>query len=178
MSVSPDQWLKAALAAALVMAPATANAAPGDSSSQPGAAQATVLQPIRIVAVDPLRFGQIARPSTIGTIVMSPLGVITATGGLLPATAIAQTGTRGPGSFTVTGDPNRAFRLILPIGSLILRSGMQIVRISSMRSNITGTPSLSAAGSFTVTVGATLLLGANQPIGTYSGTYTATVVYQ
>jgi len=170
--------LKVALLAALMMAPAMANAAPGNSSSEAGAAQAAIVEPIRIVAVNGLRFGQIARPSTIGTIVMSPLGVITATGGLLPSKAIVQTGTRGPGSFTITGDPNRAFRLILPIGSLILRSGTQIVRITAMSSNITGTPSLSATGSFALTVGATLLLGANQPIGTYSGTYTATVVYQ
>lgn len=161
-----------------MLVPGMANAAPGDSSSQAGAAQATIVGPLRIVAVDALNFGQIARPSTLGTIVMSPQGVITATGGLLPSTAIVQTISRGPGSFTITGDPNRAFRLVLPIGALILRSGTNILRISAMRSNITGTPSLSAAGSFALTVGATLHLGANQAIGTYSGTYTATVVYQ
>jgi len=170
--------LTATLLAALALAPGVASAAPGNRSSKPGVAQATVVQPIRIVAVNPLRFGQIARPSTAGTIVMSPLGVRTATGGLLPSTAIVQTIARGPGSFTVTGDPNRTFRLTLPGGNVTLRAGTQTLRMSAMRSSIAGTPRLSAAGTYAFTVGATLNLAANQAIGTYSGTYTATVVYQ
>jgi hypothetical protein len=178
MTTLPFGALGAALLAALALAPGVASAAPGNRSSRPGVAQAAVVQPIRIVAVNPLRFGQIARPNTAGTIVMSPLGVITATAGLLPSTAIVQTIARGPGSFTITGDPNRAFRLTLPAGNVTLRAGTRTMRMSRMRSNVAGTPRLGAAGTFALAVGATLNVGANQTNGTYSGTYAATVVYQ
>ncbi len=178
MTTLPFRALTAALLTALALAPGVASAAPGNSSSRPGAARAAVVQPIRIVAVNPLRFGQIARPTTAGRIIMSPTGVITATGGLLPSTAIVQTIARGPGSFTMTGDPNRVFRLRLPTGNVTLRSGTRTLRMNAMRSSVTGTPRLSAAGTFAFTVGATLNLAANQTVGTYSGTYAATVVYQ
>ncbi len=166
--------------AALAMAPAMASAAPGNGSSTPGAAQAMVVRPIRIVAVNALRFGQIARPTTAGTIVMSPLGVITATGGLLPSTAIVQNIARGPGSFMITGDPNRLFRLTLPTRNITLRSGTRTIRMSAMRSTnwVSGNPRFDAAGEFPLFIGATLNLRANQGVGTYTGTYTATVVYQ
>ncbi len=178
MTTFRSQTLGAALLAGLALTPGTASAAPNNSASNTGTAQATVVQPIRIVAVDALRFGQIARPTTAGTIVMSPLGVITATGGLLPSTAITQTAPRGPGSFTITGDPNRTFLLALPNGNVVLRSGTRTMRMRAMRSNVTGIPRLNAAGTLSLTVGATINIRANQQIGTYSGTYPATVVYQ
>ena len=167
------------LALASGIAPDSANAAPGNRSAKPGAARATVVRPIRLVAVNPLRFGQIARPNTAGTIVMSPLGVITATGGLLPSTAITQTIARGPGSFTITGDPSRLFRLTLPAGNVTLRAGARTMRMSAMRSNwVSGTSRLNTSGTFALSIGATLNIGANQANGSYSGTYAATVVYQ
>jgi hypothetical protein len=179
MTNLPFRALIAALLAMFVLAPGMASAAPGNRSSKAGAAQAMVVQPIRIVAVNPLRFGQIARPNTAGTIIMSPLGVITATGGLLPSTAIVQTIARGPGSFNITGDPSRLFRLTLPAGNITLRSGTRTIRMSAMRSNwVSGASRLSTAGTFALSVGATLNIGANQANGTYTGTYAATVVYQ
>lgn len=179
MTIFATRSLITALLAACALTPGMAIAAPGNSASRPGAAQAAVVLPIRLVAVNALRFGQIARPNTAGTIVMSPLGVITATGGLLPSTAITQTIARGPGSFNITGDPSRLFGLSLPTGNITLRAGTQTLRMNAMRSNwVSGTSRLSTAGTFALSVGARLNIAANQANGSYSGTYAATVVYQ
>jgi Domain of unknown function (DUF4402) len=169
-----------ALLSALALMPGAASAAPGNQLSKTGAAQALVVLPFQIIAMDALRFGQIVSPTTSGTIVLSPLGVITATGGLLPSTAIIQTVSRGPGSFLITGNPNRQFVVDLPNGSIILRSGTRNLRMSAMSSNVSTTvnPRLDASGFFVLTVGATLNIAADQQIGTYTGTYAATVVYQ
>ena len=164
-------------ALALALLPGPAFAAP-PSSTKNGAAQATVIKPLRIVAVGPLAFGQLTRPTAAGTVVMAPNGIITTTGGVIGSTAITQTSTRGPGTFTVTGDPSRLFALTLP-NTLTLRSGVRTMTVNTFRSNwVSGTSRLSAAGSFALAVGATLRVGANQTIGTYTGTYAVTVTYQ
>jgi hypothetical protein len=174
----PPRFLSgmATTALALALLPGTAFAAPGSSTTN-GAAQAAVIRPLQIAAVSPLAFGQIARPTAAGTVVMDPAGTLTTTGGVIGSTAITQTGTRGPGAFTVTGDAGRLFTLSLPTLTT-LRFGPRLMLVGNFRSNWTSGTALSAGGNFALSVGATLRVGANQTVGTYSGTYAVTVTYQ
>jgi hypothetical protein len=180
MLFHPPRFLTGIVPMALAMAllPGTAFAAPASSTTN-GTVQAAVLLPLRIVAVTPLSFGQLTRPTAAGTVVMAPTGTITSTGGVVTSTAITQSGiTRGPGTFALTGDPSRLFTLTLP-NTLTLRSGGRTMTANTFRSNwVSGTSRLSAAGSFALAIGATLRIGANQTIGTYTGTYAVTVTYQ
>ncbi|KUR71579.1 hypothetical protein AQZ52_08125 [Novosphingobium fuchskuhlense] len=142
-----------------------------------GAAQAVVIKPLAIVAVDSLSFGDLTRPTAAGTVVLDPSGAITTTGGVLTSTAIAQSGPRRAGTFTVNGDPGRQFIIDLPTVA-ILRQGSRNMRLSAFRSNWTAGTAFSPTGIFALTVGATLNVGANQTTGTYTGTYAVTVTYQ
>lgn len=164
------------MACALAASSGTAFAAP-NSSTVSGSAQAVILTPLTIVPIDALRFGQLTRPTAAGTVVMSPSGTITTTGGVLTSTAIAQTAPRGPGTFAVVGEAGRAFSVDLPTVA-ILRQGTRNMRLSAFRSNWTSGAVFSASRTFALSVGATLHVGANQTVGTYSGTYTVTVTYQ
>ncbi len=164
------------MACALAASTGTAFAAPSSSTAS-GSAQAAILTPLTIVALAPLSFGQITRPTAAGTVVMSPSGAITTTGGVLTSTAIAQTAPRGPGTFAVVGEAGRAFSVDLPT-VVILRQGTRNMRLSALRSNWTPGTVFSPTRSFALSVGATLNVGANQTVGTYTGTYAVTVTYQ
>jgi hypothetical protein len=175
---SPARFLSgmAAMACALAALAGTAFAAPS-SSSVSGAAQAVILAPLQIAPLAPLSFGQLTRPTAAGTVVMSPAGAITATGGVLTSTAIAQTARRGPGTFAVAGEAGRAFSIALPTVA-ILRQGSRNMRLSAFRSNWIPGAVFSPTRTFALSVGATLNVGANQTTGTYTGTYAVTVTYQ
>lgn len=164
------------MACALAALSGTAFAAPS-SSTVSGSAQAIILTPLQIAPTDPLSFGQLTRPTAAGTVVMSPSGAITTTGGVLTSTAIAQTAPRGPATFAVVGEAGRAFTIDLP-RIAILRRGIRIMLLSAFRSNWTAGAVFSPTRTFPLSVGATLHVGANQTIGTYTGTYAVTVTYQ
>lgn len=164
------------MACALAALPGTAFAAPS-SFTLSGSARADVLEPLVIVAEDALSFGQLTRPTAAGTVVLSPSGTITTTGGVLTSTAIAQTTRRGPGTFLLVGEAGRQFSVDLPTVA-ILRQGTRNMRLSAFRSNWTSGDVFSASRTYSLSVGATLNVLANQTIGTYTGTYAVTVTYQ
>lgn len=166
----------AATAFALAALPGTVFAAP-NSSTMSGSAQAAILTPLVIVAENPLSFGQLTRPTAAGTVVLSPSGTITTTGGVLTSTAIAQTTPRGPGTFLLVGEAGRLFTIDLPTVA-ILRQGTRNMRLSAFRSNWAPGDAFSATRTYSLSVGATLNVGTNQTIGTYTGTYAVTVTYQ
>lgn len=166
----------AAMACALAGLTGTAFAAPS-STSLSGSAQASILTPLAIVPIDALSFGQLTRPTAAGTVVLDPSGTITTTGGVVTSTAIAQTATRGPGTFAIVGEAGRLFSIDLPTVA-ILRQGTRNMRVSAFRSNWTSGAVFSATRTFALSVGATLNVGANQTTGTYTGTYAVTVTYQ
>ena len=60
---------------------------------------------------------------------------------------------------------------------MTLTSGGDTVTVDTFTDDTAGTGTL-AGGSDSFNVGATLNLGANQPAGNYTGTYTVTVEYQ
>ena len=163
--------------AASAFATNAANAAPAQAT---GTAQANVITPGTIVPLTILRFGQFIRPATAGTITVDIAGAVTTTGGVTGTTTIIQTGTgRGPGSFGLTGSPNRQTDIVLPVSTTIA-SGSQTMTVNTFTANTNGGGKikLNATGNATLIIGATLNVGANQAVGSYTGTYTITVTFQ
>lgn len=150
-------WL---LPAALLAAIASVNAKQTFSSSQA------------------LAFGRFVA-GTGGTIKVPPLtgAVRTITGGvtLLNSTVTAA-------SFTITDNSAKyasaTVTITLPSdGTVSLSNGTNQMAVNSFTSNPSGTGVMSG-GSLTFLVGATLTVGANQPSGNYSGSFSVTVNYQ
>jgi hypothetical protein len=119
-----------------------------------------------------LAFGDIFTASRAGKVVLSPSGGRVATGGLLlgsinPATAA---------SFAVSGAPNTTYAILLP-GSVTLTGPDGSMQVKDFTSSVDDSGLLSAAGKQPFSVGATLHVAADQPVGVYRGTFAVTVTY-
>ena len=129
-------------------------------------ATSTIVKPIGITKTVDMNFGNVAINSTTpGTVVLAPAGTRTSTGGVtLPATA----GTVAAAEFNVTGANNYTFSITLPSTSHEIKSGSNTMSVTGFTSTPTPTGTLSATGSATVKVGATLNVSAGQAAGTYT----------
>jgi hypothetical protein len=122
----------------------------------------------------PLDFGSLAPSAPAGTVVISPVGGRTTTGGVSRIS-----GTFGPGAFKVAiASGSATFFFILP-GNATLSSGGNTMTVNAFTSNppsptgtVPGPP-----GSIVVNVGATLNVGGNQAAGTYTGTYSILFIH-
>ena len=129
-------------------------------------ASSTIVTPIGITKTVDMNFGNVAINSTTpGTVVLAPAGTRTPHGGVtLPATA----GTVAAAEFNVTGANNYTFSITLPSTSHEIKSGSNTMSVTGFTSTPTPTGTLSATGSATVKVGATLNVSAGQAAGTYT----------
>lgn len=132
---------------------------------------AKIVPAISIVKQADLLFGELSAGATPGTVVIDPAGSRTATGGVTFAGT-----TFSVASFTVSGGANKTYSITLP-GSITISDGTNTMTVDTFTSNPSGTGTLDASGTQTLTVGATLSVGANQPPGTYSGTFQVSVDY-
>ncbi len=139
-------------------------------------ASATIITPITIVKTVDMNFGNVAvQTATGGTVVLTPAGVRSVTGGVtIPATA----GTVTAAAFTVNGEGVYTYAITLPSSSLTLTSGANTMTASDFTSTPSATGILTA-GTQALKVGATLNVAAAQAPGTYiSGTpFDVTVNY-
>jgi Domain of unknown function (DUF4402) len=145
-------------------------------STASATASATIIAPISITKTVDLDFGNVGVSGTAGTVVISPAGVRSATGGVsLPVPA----GTVTSASFDVAGQGNYTYAITLPAAALTITSGANSMLVDNFTSTPTATGTLNAGGTQTVTVGATLNVGASQASGVYtSGTpFDVTVNY-
>ena len=140
-------------------------------------ASSTIVTPIGITKTVDMNFGNVAiNSTTAGTVVLAPAGTRTSTGGVtLPATA----GTVAAAEFNVTGANNYTFSITLPSTSHEIKSGSNTMSVTGFTSTPTPTGTLSATGSATVKVGATLNVSAGQAAGTYTSVtpFEVTVYY-
>ncbi|SHN28939.1 DUF4402 domain-containing protein [Chitinophaga sp. CF418] len=127
-------------------------------------ATATIVTPISITKDVDMNFGNVAvRSSAGGTVVLTPAGNRSATGGVtLPTTA---TGTVTAASFTVNGTSGYTYAITLP-SSVTITSGSNTMTVNTFTSDPNGAGTLTG-GSETLNVGATLNVTAAQPAGTY-----------
>jgi hypothetical protein len=113
--------------------------------------------------------------ATGGTVVMTPAGVRSTTGGV---TLPVINGTVTAASFTVTGQGTYTYAITLPAAALTLTSGANTMTATTFTSTPSATGALTA-GTQTLNVGATLNVAAAQAAGIYvSGTpFNVTVNY-
>jgi hypothetical protein len=149
-----------------------ASAQAAGSASATASAFAKVITPIAITKTADLNFGTIIS-GPAGTVTVSPSGVETATGG---ATALNPNPNVSAALFSVTGEPSTAYSISLP-SSISITNGAQSMTVNAFTSNPTPGGVLSAGGSQSLQVGATLAVATNQAIGNYSGTFSVTVAY-
>ena len=144
--------------------------------SATASASATIVTPIAINKTVDMNFGNVAVSTAAGTVIMTPTGSRSMTGGVtLPAT----TGTVTAASFTVSGAANYTYSITLPSTATTISYLTNNMTVNAFTSSPTPTGVLSAGGTQTLTVGATLNVGASQVAGNYTSTtpFTVTVNY-
>ncbi len=158
-------------AAAILSAPfATTQARAASTTAD---ATANIVSAISISKVDNLRFGNVAAGSSVGTVVLTATGTRSKTGGV----TLSNVNTGGPASFTVSGDGTATYAITLPSTPTTLTDGgTNNMTVDTFTSQPAGTGALTG-GTQTLTVGATLHVGANQPAGNYTGTFSVSVDY-
>lgn len=114
---------------------------------------------------------------TGGTVTVSPAGVRTSGGAVLLLSS-----TPGSAGFSWSdnspANANKTCLIGLPAdGTVTLTSGANTMAVNGFTSTPSGT-SLMSGGTLQISVGATLSVGANQPPGNYSGSFSVTIVYQ
>ena len=155
------------------------NTAANAQATASATATAIIITPITITKTVDMHFGNVAVGASSGDVVLTPAGTRTANGGVtLPATV----GSPAAASFDVTGQASYTYAITLPSAPVtITNATAQTMTVDVFTSNPSGTGTLGvgAPGTQTITVGATLQVGASQAAGTYvSGTpFDVTVNY-
>ena len=127
-----------------------------------------------IGAVANLSFGSFLAGSG-GTVVVSPVGVRTQTGSVF----LLGQGPGGAAQLNVVGTANATYSITLPDNNTVTLSdgNGHAMTVNSFISSPPATGTLSAGGSQSIRIGATLIVGANQAPGGYSGAFSVIVNY-
>ncbi len=130
-------------------------------------ASATILSPIAITKTVDMNFGNLAVNASTGTVVLTPVSIRSATGGVtfVPVSL----GTVTAASFTVTGLAGLTYSISLPTAAITITDGTNNMTVDTFTSSPTPTGTLTG-GTETLTVGATLNVGASQVAGVYTTT--------
>lgn len=146
-----------------------ANIAMADSSTT-GNATATITSGIAVERVRALSFGTFIAGNSNGTINQSGIfsGGVTLVGNPNDG--------REAGSFRVLGTPNTAYRFTLP-STATISNGTNNMTVNLSFASDDDIRSISNDGTEIVLINGTLNVLANQPLGTYQGTYNVSVEY-
>ena len=186
LAAAPIRGLRALaclVLAGLLALPAAAQAA----ENGPNTASVILIQPLSIVKSEDLDFGTII-PETGGTVVLAPTLVptCTTTGGVI------RSGVCQPAEFVGAGSVNQRVRVRLPPQARMTVSNGAGATMQVTDMDVSGSPDLVVlretvrnfrfrilhpTGIFYFRVGGTLNVGANQPVGTYTGTFDVDIFY-
>lgn len=169
MRISPKvTFARSAVAAALVVAGASAHAATDTAS-----ASAEVITPISITNTGDLAFGRFSANSG-GGVVIATDGSRSTTGSV----ALYTGSTVSAASFDVAGLDGASYAITLPAdGTITLSDGASAtMAVDAFASNPSGTGVLTG-GSQSIAVGATLTVASGQTPGVYTGSFDVTVEY-
>lgn len=157
------------LGAMLVSAwPALLNAA-----SAIATVDASIITTMGISTRNGLGFGDISVSTVPGTVVMTPSGTRTTTGG-----ASINSSTAGnPATFDLAGAPNASFAITLPASVVLSDGAANSMIVDSFSSSPSTSGALDSNGQQSLFVGGTLNVNANQPFGTYTGQMSVMVEY-
>lgn len=134
-------------------------------------ATVNIVTPIAITNTQGLSFGDVLAGTSASSIVLSTAGNRTVGSG--DASLGATAGSAA--AFDVTGQASTAYTVNLPATAVTLTSGANSMTVGTFTGNGTGV--LSAGGSETINVGATLNVGASQAAGVYNGTFVVEAIY-
>lgn len=157
--------MKKILAFSVVLLAMSASMLAQPSLSATATATATIVAPLSIARTVDMNFGNVSVDATPGTVVLTPAGGRSTTGGCaLPSV----TGTVTAASFDITGFAGTVYSITLPAGATTLNSGTDLMTVDTWQSSLTPTASRTlTTGAETLNVGATLHVGGGQPGGTY-----------
>jgi len=117
--------------------------------------------------IDDMNFGNLAVNAVPGTVILSPTGSRTLTGGVgLPQSY----GTVSPAEFIVSGMPQYSYSILLPPSVVLTNtsgSGGETMIVDTFTSDPSPTGQLSQGGIQALNVGATMHVSANQTNGVY-----------
>jgi len=163
----------AALAATVVAGPAFAQAAPATAI-----AKGTVLQSLTLVKQSDLDFGTVAPDSVNpGQVVVDPDSGARTTSGAV----VALPGAFSRAQFNGSGTAGKTVQISLgqPAGGVIVNGGNSVAALLTLDSASSATSmTIPVGGVFSVYVGGTFDIAANQPSGVYSAQFDVTATYQ
>lgn len=120
-----------------------------------------------------LVFGDIASSSIAGTIILTPSGSRTSTGGATINSTIAGS----PATFDIQGDVNATYIITLPPSVVLNGSSTGSMIVDNFTSSPSSTGVLDGTGKQALFVGGILNVGSNQAFGSYTGQMAVTVAY-
>ncbi len=125
-----------------------------------------------------LAFGSFVAGSTSGTVIVTPGGARSKTGGVI---LISSESGHSAAVYTVTGTADTTYSITLPADGIVALSlGSNHMEVNTFISTPVATSAstgLLTGGSQTLRVGATLSVDASMDEGLYEGTFTVTVVF-
>jgi hypothetical protein len=169
----------------LTVLSAAFGASSANAGSASGLAKTVVVSRLSFLNAEELEFGSILAGTTAGTVIVSPAGVRTKTGGVTLVGGLVQ-----PARFAGRGTVNQTVLISLTASPATLtRTGGtetmildQLVIGSTPTAVLTTTPQAfqisSPTGIFNFPIGGRLSVAANQVPGDYVGTFDVTLNYQ
>ena len=136
-------------------------------------ANARIISPITLLKNVDLNFGDVIPSASAGTVVVDPAGARTFSGGV----TLGSGATVKAASFTVGGEPSATYAITLPAAAITITNGAVNMTVGLFTSSPVTTGTLTGAGVQTLTVGGTLIVGASQATGSYTGTFDVMVTY-
>ena len=137
-------------------------------------ASATVVTARSVTKGADLNFGSMVSPAAAATVIVDPATTLRTVG--TGTITLLTSGTPfSVASFTANGTAGASYTVTLPTGNIMLTSGANNMIVNGFVAD--GIAALNTAGSDVFNVGATLNVGANQPVGNYTATYDVTVVF-
>jgi hypothetical protein len=176
--------IKSLIGSAVTAYAALAFSAPALADSKTADAQIAVVRPLEFIQVENLEFGRVIRGTTASTVTIAPDGTRTKVGSVILVGSDHQ-----PARFAGMGTFNQRVDISLGANQIFITGPGAPMRVHTFIVGSTPTAIQlstsprrfrigSASGIFNFPVGATLDVGANQTPGTYTGTWTITLVYQ
>lgn len=146
--------------------------ATAQQATETGQISATVeFQDITLAQVDPMSFGTLLPFGRQGFIYVNQNGTTSASNAL-------STLAGSPGSWDVTGVANAPYDIVFPANVTLTSGDGNTMTVDQFHRTGGGSQLyLDAAGQASFKVGGRLIVGANQPAGSYAGEYQVTVSY-
>lgn len=159
-------------------------AQPAYAGQSNGVGRTTVVSSLSLVKDADLNFGDLISGTTASTVVVDPQSIRQVNGSV-----VAAGGTVSAAQFQGSGTGGQRIRVRAPTGSYILTESvsgaimilrdmtLEVDNATFLAQGNSGQYRITGAGPFTVRVGGTLDVGANQQPGTYVGTFNVDVNY-